>query len=290
MKNNNKIHRPKIMGILNVTPDSFSDGGKHNQPMQAVDRVLRMLDQGADIIDIGGESTRPGADPVPAQEQINRVIPVIEAIRRSSKKDTLISVDTTDYLVATFALEAGANWINDVSAGEDSRLFENSNEPMLSLAARKNVPIILMHSQGKSINMQDDPSYTDVCLEVKKYLLERAKVALKMGVKKENIILDPGIGFGKLLKHNLELLADLPAFTSMGYPILLGTSRKRFIGEISHQNNPEKRVAGTCATTALGVNAGVQIFRVHDIAENRQAADVAWQIKNTHTKHTPLFY
>ena len=290
MKNTIKIQPPLIMGILNVTPDSFSDGGKHNQPAQAVKRVLQMLDEGANIIDIGGESTRPGADPVSAQEQINRIIPVIEAIRRSPRKDTLISVDTTDYLVASFALEAGANWINDVSAGEDSRLFENGNEPMLSLVARKNVPIVLMHRQGKSINMQDDPSYTDVCLEVKKYLLERAQVALDVGVKKENIILDPGIGFGKLLKHNLELLADLAAFTSMGYPILLGTSRKRFIGEICHQDNPEKRVAGTCATTALGVNAGVQIFRVHDVAENRQAADIAWQIKNTKLKDTPLFY
>lgn len=272
------------MGILNVTPDSFSDGGQHNAPEEAVERAIKMVEQGADIIDIGGESTRPGAATVSAQEQLDRIIPVIEGIRKSSEKKVFISIDTTDYLVALFAIEAGARCINDVSAGEDAHLFENGNEPMLSLAARMNVPIILMHRQGKSINMQDDPSYQDVCLEVKSYLLERAQIALDLGVKKKNIILDPGIGFGKLLEHNLSLLADLESFVSTGYPILLGTSRKKFIGEISNQDDPKRRVAGTCATTALGVAAGVEVFRVHDVATNRQAADVAWEIQKVRKK------
>ena len=267
------------MGILNVTPDSFSDGGKHNKPEQAVQRAIKMVKQGADIIDIGGESTRPGAGTVSVQEQLDRIVPVIEGIRKSSIKDVLISVDTTDYLVALFAIEAGARCINDISAGEDAHLFENGNEPMLSLAARMNVPIVLMHRQGKSINMQDNPKYQDVYLEVKNYLLKRAKIALKLGVKKKNIILDPGIGFGKSLEHNLTLLADLESFVETGYPILLGTSRKKFIGEISKQDDPKRRVAGTCATTALGVAAGVEVFRVHDVATNRQAADVAWKIQ-----------
>jgi dihydropteroate synthase len=272
-------HPPIIMGILNVTPDSFSDGGEHNTPKLAVKRALKMLEHGANIIDIGGESTRPGAKSVSAQEQIDRIVPVIEGIRCASEKNVLISVDTTDYLVATLALEAGASWINDVSSGEDSRLFENGNEPMLALAARKKAPIILMHRQGKSATMQDAPNYKNVCLEVKEYLLARAKIALRAGVPKDNIILDPGIGFGKLLEHNLQLLACLDSFISLGHPVLLGTSRKKFIGEICQQDDPAKRVAGTCATTALGVNAGVQIFRVHDVEANRQAADVAWQIK-----------
>lgn len=269
------------MGILNVTPDSFSDGGKYNKPEEAIKRALAMREQGADIIDIGGESTRPGAKPVPTQEQIDRVIPVIEGLRKlddmgkaikQESDEIIISVDTTDYQVAEAALEAGANWINDISAGEyDDRI--------LTLASEKNVPIVLMHRQGKSATMQDDPYYDDVCKEVKEYLEERAKLALDKGVKIENIILDPGIGFGKLLEHNLLLLADLESLVSLGYPVLMGTSRKRFIGEICHEDDPEKRVAGTCATTALGVNAGVNIFRVHDVIENRQAADIAWKIK-----------
>ena len=271
--------KPLIMGILNVTPDSFSDGGQHNNPDLAVRRAINMVEQGADIIDIGGESTRPGAEPVSAQEQLDRIIPVIEGIRKSSIKDVLISVDTTDYLVALFAIEAGARCINDVSAGEDANLLENNNEPMLSLAARMKVPIVLMHRQGKSVNMQDDPSYSDVCLEVRDYLLERAQLALDLGVEKKNIILDPGIGFGKLLEHNLALLADLESLVSTSYSILLGASRKKFIGEIINEEDPQRRIAGTCATTALGVSAGVEIFRVHDIATNRQAADVAWEIR-----------
>ena len=268
---------PLIMGILNVTPDSFSDGGQHNNLEQALQRSLEMIEQGADIIDIGGESTRPGAVSVSAAEQMYRVVPVINALR--SKTDILISVDTTDVSVARAALDAGADWINDVSAGEDAQTNKNL-EPMLLLAAEMNAPIVLMHRQGKSATMQDAPFYDDVCLEVKEYLLERAMLAERMGVDKGNIILDPGIGFGKLLEHNLALLADLGSLTQLGYPVLLGASRKRFIDEICGVDDPEQRVAGTCATTALGVAAGVQIFRVHDVSENRQAADIAWHIHN----------
>jgi len=271
-------HSPKIMGILNVTPDSFSDGGEFNQVDKAVTRALEMQQQGADIIDIGGESTRPGAQPVPAREQLKRVLPVIEGIRNKADKPLLISVDTTSYQVAREALNSGADWINDISAGEDADLSANHSEPMLELAANKQTTIVLMHRQGKSSTMQDNPVYDDVCLEVTSYLLDRAQKALEAGVAKENIIIDPGIGFGKLLPHNLALLADLDSLTSLGFPVLLGTSRKRFIGEICHIDDPKQRVGGTCATTALGVQAGVQIFRVHDVFENRQAADIAWEI------------
>jgi len=275
---------PLIMGILNVTPDSFSDGGRYINPEQAVNHAMKMLEQGADIIDIGGESTRPGAEPVSTNEQILRVIPVIEGIRNAISKDVTISIDTTDYQVALSALKAGANWINDVSAGEDARDEHNNSEKMLALAAEYNVPIVLMHRKGKSSTMQNAPHYDNVTLEVNTYLKKRALLALDMGVKKENIILDPGIGFGKLLQHNLALLADLKSLVTLGFDVLLGTSRKRFIAEICKDVEPEQRVAGTCATTALAVEQGVKIFRVHDVMENRQAADIAWAIINSVNK------
>jgi len=272
-------HSPLIMGILNVTPDSFSDGGQHNKPEQAVKRALEMIKQGADIIDIGGESTRPGATPVSAQQQIDRVIPVIEGLRVSPAKNITISVDTTNFEVAKTALDAGANWLNDISAGDDACDKGLENEPMLSLAAKHNCPIVLMHRQGKSNTMQDAPYYDDVCAEVNNYLQSRAQAALEVGVAEHNIIIDPGIGFGKLLNHNLSLMAGLGSLVGLGYSVLLGTSRKKFLGEIIGQDDPTKRMVATCATTALGVNAGVKIFRVHDILENKQALDVAWQIK-----------
>ena len=263
---------PMIMGILNVTPDSFSDGGQFNQPEEAIRHAIEMHEQGAAIVDVGGESTRPGAKEISTNEQIRRVIPVIEGIRKLNA-DVIISVDTTDVLVAKAALQAGANWINDISAGKAS-------DTMLMLAAEQNIPIILMHRLGKSDRMQQNPEYANVYAEVKRYLQDRADAALKAGVEKENIILDPGIGFGKTTLHNLQLLANLESFADLEYPILLGTSRKHFLGEITHQDAPERRVAATCATTALGVKAGVQIFRVHDVLENKNAMDVAWSIKN----------
>ena len=269
---------PQIMGILNVTPDSFSDGGQHNKPEAAIERAFEMQKQGADIIDIGGESTRPGAEIINDDEQISRVIPVIEGIRKQDKA-LLISVDTTSNHVAEIALEAGANWINDISAGEGSLMADGSSD-ILMLAAKKNALIVLMHRQGKSKTMQDAPYYDDVCKEVREYLKTRAELALEAGIAKQNIMLDPGIGFGKTCVHNLQLLNNLESLVGLGYPILLGTSRKRFLGEITGENDAEKRVASTCATTALGVNSGVQVFRVHDVEENKQAMDVAWAIKS----------
>ncbi len=273
---------PQIMGILNITPDSFSDGGDYYSPEKAIKHAIQMIHQGADIIDIGGESTRPGAQSISSQEQLDRVLPVIKGLRASSvAKNILISVDTSSFEVAKTALEAGADWLNDISAGDDSRTEGLDDEPMLSLAAQHKCPIVLMHRQGTSKMMQNDPQYDDVCLEVSEYLQSRAKSALDVGVLKENIIVDPGIGFGKFLNHNLALLAGLESLVSLGYQVLLGTSRKRFLGDIIGQEEPQERMVATCATTALGVKAGVMVFRVHDVLENKQALDVAWAIKNS---------
>jgi len=270
---------PQIMGILNVTPDSFSDGGDYYNFEKAIQRAIEMVEQGATIIDIGGESTRPGAENVSVNDQLERVIPVIQGIRQSSIKNTVLSVDTTRFDVAKAALEAGANWLNDISAGDDSKLKGSDKEPMLSLAAKHNCPIVLMHRQGDSATMQNKPNYDDVCREVNDYLTKRAQAALDAGISLDNIIVDPGIGFGKLFSHNLQLLAGLESLVGLGYKVLLGTSRKQFLGEITGIENPQERVVATCATTVLGVNAGVNIFRVHDVLENKQAMDVAWRVK-----------
>jgi dihydropteroate synthase len=265
-------YKPLIMGILNITPDSFSDGGKYSGVEDAMLQVELMLSEGVDIIDIGGESTRPGAHPVTAEDQILRVIPVIEAIRNQLADDILISIDTMLSEVAKAALDAGANIINDVSGGR-------TDAAILTLAAQTGVPIILMHSVGTSKNMQDNPYYIDVVQEVLDALKENINSALKAGIKKEAIWIDPGIGFGKRKQDNLDLLAHLDAFVALGFPVLLGTSRKRFMGAICDVAEPSQLVTATAVTTALGVMAGVQIFRVHDVKENRQAADVAWAIK-----------
>lgn len=269
--------KPLLMGVLNVTPDSFSDGGMYPSSKDAITRGLEMVEQGADIIDIGGESTRPGAERVDATEQKRRVIDVIAGLRKelslNVEKDIHISVDTTLSEVAAAALDAGATMLNDVSAGRE-------DESLLTLAASTNTPICLMHMQGDPGNMQDNPSYENVSSEVSEYLVERAKYAESLGVQKSNIIIDPGIGFGKRTQHNLELLRDLKNIVDLGYPVLLGTSRKRFMGEISNRDDPRERMPATCATSALGVLAGVKIFRVHDIWQNRQALDVTWAIHN----------
>ena len=264
--------KPLIMGILNLTPDSFSDGGKFTQADTAVRQVGRMLEEGADMIDIGGESTRPGSEPVSSEEQIRRVLPIIEAIRKHFTESLLISIDTTLSSVAETAIRAGANLINDVSAGQ-------TDLGMFTLAAKTAVPIILMHSQGTPLTMQDNPHYNDVVLEVVSYLQSRISAALSSGITSDNILIDPGIGFGKRRQDNLALLANLDKFVALGFPVLLGASRKRFMGAICAVNEPSELVTATAVTTALGVIAGVQLFRVHDVKENRQAADVAWEIK-----------
>jgi len=269
-----KTTAPLIMGILNVTPDSFSDGGRHNDPESAVKHALKMVEQGADIIDIGGESTRPGADTVDAEEQLRRVLPVIARLREKLPDNFPLSIDTTNIEVARASVDAGVNWLNDISAAEES-------SEMLDLAANKKLPIVLMHRQGKSAMMQDAPCYEDVCIEVFSYLLARADIAMARGVAKKHIVLDPGIGFGKLLEHNLAILHGLPQLCDHGFAVLLGTSRKRFLSLICDEADTSRLAVATAATTALAVQAGAQILRVHDVIENRQAADVAWAIQRS---------
>ncbi len=268
---NNSL-RPLIMGVLNVTPDSFSDGGKHNDLQSALKHALQMVENGADIIDVGGESTRPGALTIDTDEQLKRVLPVIASLRERLPENFPISIDTTDGKVASAAVASGVNWLNDISAAEDS-------SEMLDLAAENHLPIVLMHRQGKSETMQDSPFYEDVCEEVFSYLLERADIAMARGVASENIVLDPGIGFGKLFEHNLQLLNGLPELCRNEFPVLLGTSRKRFLSQICDETDASRLGVATAATTALAIQAGVRVVRVHDVIENRQAADVAWAIQ-----------
>ncbi len=263
--------RPRLMGILNLTPDSFSDGGLYLGPDQARGHALRMVEEGADIIDVGGESTRPGAPPVPAEEQIRRVVPVIEGLRLQLPATVAVSIDTRYAAVAAAALDAGASMINDVAAGRD-------DPEILHLAAARGCMLVLMHMQGTPMTMQRDPHYHDVVAEVRAFLLARAQTAEEAGVPRERIILDPGIGFGKTTAHNLALLAHLEQLVATGYAVLLGTSRKRFMRSLCAEVEPRELVAAICATTAIGVLAGVSYFRVHDVKANRQAADVAHAI------------
>ena len=263
--------RPLIMGILNITPDSFSDGGKYQDIERAFTQVQQMLAEGADIIDIGGESSRPGAESVAIAEQLHRVLPVIQKIRQSYSENLLISIDTTQSAVALAALESGVNIINDISAG-------SADARMLQVAAEQHAGIILMHMQGTPQTMQENPTYDDVVQQILDYLLVKVDAALQAGISSERIAIDPGIGFGKRKRDNLALLANLQRFTISGYPVLLGTSRKRFMGNICQVDKPADLVTATAVTTALGVMAGVRLFRVHDVQENRQAADVAWAI------------
>lgn len=268
------LTKPLIMGILNVTPDSFSDGGQFAAVDAAVEQTRKMLQEGASIIDVGGESTRPGAESVSAVEQIQRVVPIIKAIRQELSETVEISIDTTLAKVAEAAIKAGATMINDISGGQQ-------DGDILKVAADYNVPIILMHIQGKPDSMQDAPSYNSVVEEVLAYLKKSTDAALAAGVAKHNIAIDPGIGFGKRKQDNLDLLANLEQFVATGFPVLLGTSRKRFMGSICAVAEPKDLVVATATTTALGVMQGVQMFRVHDVKENKQAADVAWAIKQS---------
>ncbi|MEW8028820.1 MAG: dihydropteroate synthase [Candidatus Thiodiazotropha sp.] len=261
---------PLIMGILNLTPDSFSDGGSYD-PESAVTRAMEMVEEGANIIDIGGESTRPQAVRVSAAEQKSRVLDTIQRLRERLPDGFPISIDTTSSDVARHALDCGADMINDVSAGRE-------DPEILALAGSADIPLVLMHMQGTPETMQYAPAYRDVVSEVKSFLQARVEAALTEGVKPEALLLDPGIGFGKQKRHNLQLLAELQQISELGYPLLLGVSRKRFMGSICNHAQPEQLVPATCASTALGVMAGVKVFRVHDVWQNRQAADVAWAI------------
>jgi len=239
-----------VMGVLNVTPDSFSDGGEFFDSEKAVEHGLKMAADGAAIIDIGGESTRPGSNPVSVDQQIQRVVPVIEALCR--KTDVLVSIDTYKFEVAKAAVEAGAGIINDITALSDERIGE--------LAAERQVPVVLMHMQGTPATMQIEPEYDDVVGEVLEFLLGRAKRAEKFGISKDMIFIDPGIGFGKTLEHNLSLLRNIDKFVTTGCRVLVGTSRKRFIGKITGKEKPAERIFGTAATVALCAAAGVSVF------------------------------
>ncbi len=262
---------PQVMGILNVTPDSFSDGGAYPSTSRAVARAVEMVEEGARFIDVGGESTRPGSDRVSAEEQKRRILDVVEQVRKEVPSEIVISVDTTLSEVAQAALDVGAGMINDVSAGrDDPKMFE--------LVAAQGVPYCLMHMQGTPKTMQDDPQYTDVTVEVRDFLQERANLAQQAGVGAQQIVLDPGIGFGKRTEHNLQLIARLSEIVALGYPVLLGTSRKRFMGEVADVKEPALRMPATVVTTGWGVCAGARIFRVHDVWQNCQALEVAQAI------------
>ncbi len=258
--------RPRIMGILNVTPDSFSDGGAYFDVNDAVAQARLMIADGADILDIGGESTRPGATEVSVAEETARVIPVIHALRDAGLS-TPISIDTRKAPVAHQALAAGANIVNDVSAME----FDTD---MADVVATSGAPICLMHSQGRPDTMQNDPRYGDVVAEVRDYLAARIEVAVAAGIARSKIITDPGIGFGKRLEHNITLLQNLHQFHDLGCPILLGASRKKFIGTLTDAPNAADRMPGSVAVALWGVTQGVQILRVHDTKATKAAVQM----------------
>jgi dihydropteroate synthase len=260
-----RTRRAVVMGILNVTPDSFSDGGEFFDPAAAAGQARRMADEGADIIDVGAESTRPGSQRVTAGEQIRRLLKALPAAVASG---AVVSIDTTLSAVARFALDEGAAMINDVSAGRD-------DPAMLDLAAKRGAPIVLMHMLGEPKDMQVEPRYDNVVAEVRAFLAERAAAAEAAGVPRERIIVDPGIGFGKRLEHNLALLAGLGELVSLGYGVLVGPSRKRFIGTLTGQEDPHGRTAGTIAACLAAWSRGATMFRVHDVGPLRQALAVA---------------
>ena len=257
--------RTLVMGILNVTPDSFSDGGLYAEPERAVEHAVEMIKAGADIIDVGGESTRPGADPVSAEEERRRVLPVIQALRRQS--DVLISIDTYKAEVARAALDAGADIVNDISGlGFD--------EEMPGVVASTGAGLVLMHIRGTPRTMQQNPVYRDVVREIRETFAERLAKAEKAGISPEQVVLDPGIGFGKKLQHNLEILRRLKEFRRFGRPILIGPSRKSFIGAILDLP-PDQRLEGTAAAVAVGIANGADVVRVHDVREMVRVVRVA---------------
>ncbi len=257
--------RTLVMGVLNVTPDSFSDGGLFYDHERAIEHGKRLARDGADIIDVGGESTRPGSDPVTLEEEIRRVIPVIEALAR--EVDVPISVDTCKAEVASRALDAGASMVNDVSA-------LRFDPDMVRVVAERKVPVVLMHMKGTPKDMQLDPRYEDLISEIMEFLEERVRFAESNGVPPELIIVDPGIGFGKTVEHNLSIIKHLRRFKSLGKPVLLGTSRKSFIGKVLNVG-VEEREEGTAATVVAGILNGADIVRVHNVARILPAVRMA---------------
>lgn len=269
-KNIHIPHAPTlIMGILNVTTDSFSDGGLFFDRGIAINHALEMEAAGADIIDIGGESTRPGAEPVLLEDELNRVIPVIEAIRSAS--DVCVSIDTYKADVAEKAIKAGANIVNDISGLQ----FDAS---MADVVKNNNVPVVIMHIKGTPREMQKDPHYDDLMQEVVAYFQERVEFCHQHGIKKENIILDPGIGFGKRSQDNFELLRELKQIADLGYPVLSGPSRKSFIG-LTLDLPVEERVEGTAAAVTASILNGAKIVRVHDVQEMKRVVTITDNIR-----------
>jgi dihydropteroate synthase len=258
--------------VLNVTPDSFSDGGNFLDPERAATRAAAMLDEGAQIIDVGGESTRPGSDPVAPEEEARRVVPVIREIM-AERPGAIVSIDTYHAGTAEAALQAGASIVNDVSA-------LRGDPRMADVVADAGCPVILMHMLGEPKTMQRDPRYDDVVREVRDFLAERAERAIAAGMEEENIILDPGIGFGKTLEHNLALLRHLDSLVELGFPVLVGASRKSFIGRITGIEEAKDRLFGTVAANVIACSRGATFFRVHDVRANREALAVAWAVLN----------
>ena len=257
------LSQPQVMGILNVTPDSFSDGGKHPNVSQALDHALRMIEEGATFIDIGGESTRPGAPNVSLQEELDRTIPVIEAVAKNTP--CVISIDTSKADVMREAVKAGAGLINDVRALQEPGA--------LQVAAEAQVPVCLMHMQGQPRTMQQSPEYDDVVNDVGQFLLARTKVCEEAGIAKDKILFDPGYGFGKSLEHNYTLVKHLPSLMKLGYPVLVGMSRKSMIGNLLNRKVDE-RLAGSISLATIVAQMGAQIIRVHDVKETADAVNI----------------
>jgi dihydropteroate synthase len=257
---------------LNVTPDSFSDGAEHISPQSATDRIAEMIDQGADIVDIGAESTRPGSQPVPGHEQLRRLLPVLKAIQRFTNK-TAFSIDTTRAAVVQAAFDCGATIANDVSAGRD-------DPALLPLVAELGMSVCLMHMLCTPATMQDNPTYDDVTAEVAGFLQNRVTIAADAGIVKHRIIIDPGIGFGKTDAHNLQLLHRLADLSAIGQPILVGTSRKGFIGRVTDESNAKNRQFGTAATVCWAIANGADIVRVHDVRAMRQVVEMTVAIRS----------
>jgi dihydropteroate synthase len=258
--------RTLVMGIVNVTPDSFSDGGMFEDADAAVRHGLRLLEEGADLLDVGGESTRPGSDPVGAEEESRRVLAVLEGLRRVAP-EAVLSVDTRKAEVARDAVAAGADIVNDISAGADADMF--------GVVAASGAGMVLMHMRGEPKTMQLDPRYDDVVAEVRAVLGERIEAAVAAGVGGDHLAIDPGIGFGKNLEHNLELLHSIGAFRELGVPVLVGVSRKRVIGELSGADDPADRLEGSLAAAVWCATQGVHVVRVHDVAPTVRALRVA---------------
>jgi len=257
------LDHPYIMGVVNVTPDSFSDGSRYQGAGAAIEHGLRLMGEGADLIDVGGESTRPGADVVTADEELRRVLPVVKGLVAVG---ALVSIDTSKASVALGAVQAGAIIVNDVTALHDP--------DMAGVVSDRGVGLVIMHMQGNPRTMQVEPSYDDVVAEVARFLVERAAVAEAAGVDRRSIAIDPGIGFGKTVDHNLVLLRDLRVFAGLGYPLMVGTSRKTFLGKITGRSAPEDRDLASAVSVALAIERGADILRVHNVTACKEAAQL----------------